>query len=571
MSTYKGTPTYKAVSPIKGAHNRTVGYIIKGTDGKQFEAPSSQIKQSILNGAHIKGLKLASDGRLIRDNATTGVSLSAAYQLPLTSSKIKVLTNENLDNYVIGARRFKNRDYVQSIVDYITNDDYFRIFIVHGIRRTGKTVSLLHSIDAYHNTNSYKKNPRKIVYITITSDTTFEALLAEISQYRDCVIYIDEITRVIDILSNASFLSDILCGSNNLKIIISGTDSFVFPLALSDRLYGRAYIAHSTYISYAEYIRIFNLEQSKESYTQYRTKGAIYSADFMQIDKALNSINFAIIRNIYNTINRNSDYISKDRTYEKLLDFDEYETAYLVYNIIVTATSPKSVNKLNTSLNNLGKVKRKLIAQYCNIADDKVIKGLSAIRNTTMLLFLQALQDLDIIRRYQNIAYYAINDKDKCLKSVTDQELGITVPALLHSLLTVDQTRDSDIAGIENENTVLTNIKFELSNIPRVLNVGYAKYTGVEGSHEIDAVVMVEGSENTREYVLIEVKSGAHADISYARHLITTDMPAVILKHVHKRIVIYSGETVEKQINGYSIHYINITDFLMNIKHWVLS
>ena len=63
MGTYNGTPTYEAVSPIKGAHNRTVGYVIKGTDGKQFEASSSQIKQSILSSVHIKGLKLASGNR----------------------------------------------------------------------------------------------------------------------------------------------------------------------------------------------------------------------------------------------------------------------------------------------------------------------------------------------------------------------------------------------------------------------------------------------------------------------------------------------------------------------------
>lgn len=570
MERYNGVVVYEAISPIKDSHNRTIGYVIKGTDGKQHEVLSSQIKQSISNGASIKGLKLSSDGRLIRDNATIGISLSASHQVQL-ASELRVLTGKTLESYVASARRFRPRDYVQSIVDYITNDDYFRVFIVHGIRRTGKTVSLLHSIDAYRATNSYREHPRNVVYITIMSDITFDTLLREVSKYNDCILFIDEITRVIDILSNASYLSDILCISNNLKIIISGTDSFVFPLALVDRLYGRAYIAHSTYISYKEYTKIFKLGQSQESYMQYRTSGAVYSSDFIKLDKALNSINFAIIRNIYNTINRNREHIIKDGTYSKLLNFDEYEIAYLIYNVIVTATSPKSTNKLSASLNNLGKAKRKLIAQYCNIADTKVVRSLSAIQNTTMVLFLQVLQDLDIICRYPNIAYYAIDDNDKTFRGVTDQELGITIPALLHSLLIVSQASDSDVIGVENENTVLTNVRFALSNTPQVLNVGYMKYTGIEGEHEVDVVVRTENSEHIRSYTLIEVKSGSHADLSYAKHLVTTDMPASIQKSIRKRIVTYNGENTVKHINGYDIHYINIIDFLMNIEQWVLG
>lgn len=34
MGNYNGIVAYEAVSPIKDAHNRTVGYVIKGTDGK---------------------------------------------------------------------------------------------------------------------------------------------------------------------------------------------------------------------------------------------------------------------------------------------------------------------------------------------------------------------------------------------------------------------------------------------------------------------------------------------------------------------------------------------------------
>lgn len=570
MGRYNGIVAYEAISPIKDSHNRTIGYLIKSTDGNQFEASSSQIKQSISNGTSIKGLKLSSDGRLIRDNATIGISLSASHQVQL-ASELRVLTGKTLESYVASARRFRPRDYVQSIVNYITNDDYFRVFIVHGIRRTGKTVSLLHSIDAYRATSAYKEHPQDIVFMTLTSDITFETLASELLKYNNCVLFVDEITRVTDILAHASYLSDVLCISNNIKLIISGTDSFVFTLALVDALYGRAYIARSTYLSYKEYVRLFSLEKSQSSYKQYRARGAVYSADFNKLDKALNSINFAIIRNIYNTINRNKEHLIKDGTYGELLRFNEHELEYLIYNVIITATSPKSLNKLSASLSNLGKAKRKLIAQYCNVADSSVVRSLSAVQNTTVVLFPQVLEDLDIIRRYPNIAYYAIDDGDRRFKGVTDQELGITIPALLNSMLTVRQASDDSIIGIENENTILTSIKFELNNNIQVLDIGYMKYRGSEGEHEVDAVVKIEELDGTRGYVLVEVKSSLHADLSYAKHLVTTDMPASIFKAIRKRIVIYNGENTVKHINGYGIHYINIIDFLMDIEGYVLK
>lgn len=58
------------------------------------------------------------------------------------------------------------------------------------------------------------------------------------------------------------------------------------------------------------------------------------------------------------------------------------------------------------------------------------------------------------------------------------------------------------------------------------------------------------------------MKSGDKPANEYAKHLVSKTIPKIILDNTTKKIVIYSGKTLIKQVSNQDIYYINMIDFL---------
>ena len=113
---------------------------------------------------------------------------------------------------------------------------------MHGLRRTGKTVALKHSILKMNQID------KKLSIYLIKANDNIDAneIMLALSKINNAVIFIDEITRVNNIIGLLHILSDTLSSNNRLKIVLTGTDSYVFNLANLTSLFGRAYYSHST-------------------------------------------------------------------------------------------------------------------------------------------------------------------------------------------------------------------------------------------------------------------------------------------------------------------------------------
>lgn len=155
---------------------------------------------------------------------------------------------------VIGYRR---RDGFAKIEDYLYQESDSRVFILCGLRRTGKTTLIRQAIAAmspedFARTAFLQVKPGDDLGM-IDSDMRW---LAD-NDYR--YVFLDEVTFAKDFIEGAALFSDIYAASG-MKIVLSGTDSLGFLFSESEELYDRCIMLHTTFIPYREYERVLGVE-----------------------------------------------------------------------------------------------------------------------------------------------------------------------------------------------------------------------------------------------------------------------------------------------------------------------
>lgn len=80
-------------------------------------------------------------------------------------------------------------------------------------------------------------------------------------------VFIDEVTLMEDFIDSAALFSDVFA-TMGMKIVLSGTDSLGFWLAMDEELYDRAKPIHTTFIPYREYSRLLGID-SIDEYIRY--------------------------------------------------------------------------------------------------------------------------------------------------------------------------------------------------------------------------------------------------------------------------------------------------------------
>lgn len=176
-----------------------------------------------------------------------------------------VRTGEKLRRFVVPVSSWKKRNCYKNLHDYIYEEVYDRVFILYGLRRTGKT-TLMRQLIAEMD----EQMMQETVYIQMSKDSTWDDLYKDLialeSQgYR--YVFIDEVTLAEGFIGDSALLSDIFAASG-MKIVLSGTDSLGFMLAEGYELYDRCFICHTTFIPYHEFEQVLGI-QGIDEYIQY--------------------------------------------------------------------------------------------------------------------------------------------------------------------------------------------------------------------------------------------------------------------------------------------------------------
>ncbi|MBD5481453.1 MAG: AAA family ATPase [Lachnospiraceae bacterium] len=175
---------------------------------------------------------------------------------PALQFRCAVRIGEELERFVKPVEKWAKRECYQQLHDYVYGDIHDRVYILYGLRRTGKTTlirQLISEMDA-----SMK---RQTVFIQIQDSKTLDDVnqdlkVLEEKGYR--YVFIDEVTLLDDFIEGAALFSDVFAASG-MKIVLSGTDSLGFMFTEDEELYDRCMMSHTTFIPYREFERVLGI------------------------------------------------------------------------------------------------------------------------------------------------------------------------------------------------------------------------------------------------------------------------------------------------------------------------
>lgn len=175
---------------------------------------------------------------------------------PVSQFRCTVRIGEELERFVKPVAKWGKRECYQQLYDYVYGDIHDRVYILYGLRRTGKT-TLIRQLISEMDTSMRSKT----VFIQIQDNKTLDDVnrdlkVLEEKGYR--YVFIDEVTLLNDFIEGAALFSDVFAASG-MKIVLSGTDSLGFMFTEDEELYDRCIMCHTTFIPYREFERVLGI------------------------------------------------------------------------------------------------------------------------------------------------------------------------------------------------------------------------------------------------------------------------------------------------------------------------
>ena len=243
--------------------------------------PAGYISKKTINGSVKKYYQWTENGqkksKYIDDETAVGMEIRIANrrqlqaelkklkkELPSTtkkpfaepSFKTNVLIGKTLEMFATQAKQFKRRNCFGRVSQYLENDHPGKVFILYGLRRTGKTTLIKQAILSLS-----EDNLGKAAFIQVRQGDTLGDINADLKKLLESgykYVFIDEVTFAEDFIEGAALLSDIYAASG-MKVILSGTDSLGFIFSESEELYDRCIMLHTTFIPYREFERVLGI------------------------------------------------------------------------------------------------------------------------------------------------------------------------------------------------------------------------------------------------------------------------------------------------------------------------
>jgi predicted AAA+ superfamily ATPase len=233
------------------------------------------------------------------------------------------------------AGRFKRRDFVTPLVAYCENGDYTaNIGIVYGLRSTGKTVGMLQSAKTLME-KGHKAAYARFNYDEFAiGDCNIEMKILAEQGYK--YFFIDEATYLEGFLNGSAEWPDRYVTGKQIKIIISGTDSFLLNLARATSLFHRYEQFSTNWCSFEEYRRIHSLP-----FRSYKTEGGIFKIK----DNMSEFIQSAIVTNLLHTIKHSSFDTEYQNAYSDRLIGVNAAAIYKAIVSILKCTVEKPIKK----------------------------------------------------------------------------------------------------------------------------------------------------------------------------------------------------------------------------------
>lgn len=500
-----------------------------------------------------------------------------------------VKTDKELLDFVAPVKNLKKRICYKNLHEYIYGNSTDRVFILYGLRRTGKT-TLIRQLIA----EMSEEMLMQTAFMQINSSIDLAKLnidLKQLSKMGYRYVFIDEVTLMNDFIDCAALFSDVYA-SSGMKIVLSGTDSLGFLFSEDNELYDRCFMTHTTFIPYAEFENVLGIKGIDE-YIRYGGTMSLGGINYNQAGMTFATkesteeyINSAIARNIQHSL-KNYQNGEHFRNLVELYDANELTSAInrIVEDInhrftIEVLTKDFVSSDLSLSAKNLLRDREQSNDVLYRVDKHEVtenLRKLLEIKNKSeqsvniteahKAEIKQYLDMLDLTVELETVSMTNLNKKEKRTAISQPGMRYAQAEALIKTLMRDDVFRMlslternyvtdrilSDVRGRMMEDIVLLETKMAKPNC-EVFKVVFAK-------GEFDMVVFDPEKANCSIY---EIKHSTKAVPEQYKHLADEtkcEETEFRFGNITGKYVIYRGESHET--NG--IQYVNVEEYLRNL------
>lgn len=498
----------------------------------------------------------------------------------------EVKCGQELLDFVRPIREYKKRECFSKLRDYVYGNSTDRVFILYGLRRTGKTTLIRQVISEMP-----EEMLQQTAFIQVTPQVDLAKINLDMRQlkkqgYR--YVFIDEVTLMDDFIEGAALFSDVFA-SSGMKVVLSGTDSLGFLFSEVQELYDRCFMMHTTFVPYREFENVLGIKGIDE-YIRYggtmSLGGIEYNRTGMTFatkESTSEYVDSAIARNIQHSL-KNYQYGNHFRNLSELFEADELTSAI---NRIVEDINHRftlSVLTRDFKSNDLALSAKNLLRD--RLAPNTILQQIDTENVTQQLRRLLEIKNkpeqtveirdvhraeikeyLDLLDITVDIDVVSLSDLNKKEKRTVITQPGMRyaqAEALIKTLMKDDVFRVlsliernaitarilSDIQGRMMEDIVLLETKMAFPK--------YEIFKLVFARGEFDMVVFDPDAASCAIY---EVKHSTEVVEAQYQHLLDEEKCNATefrFGPITSKYVIYRGETCD--ING--IHYLNVEEYL---------
>ncbi len=488
--------------------------------------------------------------------------------------KTKVLVGNRLKSLVSITRNYKKRECIQMLRDYIFEDIADKVFILYGLRRTGKT-TLIRQIILELSDSDFNK----AAFIQVTSRDSLSEIdedlrLLEKNGYK--YVFLDEVTLMEDFIEGASLFSDIYA-SSGMKIVLSGTDSLGFAFSKEEQLYDRCIMLHTTFIPYREFENVLGIYGIDE-YIRYggtmSLGGINYNAStpFSNIKDTEEYINTSIAKNIQHSLKM----YQYGGHFRQLLDLYEKGELTNVINRVVEDMNhrfTKSVVERITANNLLGDRVDSLNLDKVTLGIKNMLDILNKeeqsvdISDVHMTQIKEYLAILDLIKEIDLEYLPEVNQKSKIIVVTQPGLRYAQAEAIVENLLLDEKFQELDI---QKRTRILERLLIEIRGRMMEDIVLLETKLAKKDKHvfklqfPIGEFDMVVQDPKTLSCEIYEIKYSKERACEQYRHINDEEKCAMTTHrygNITGRYVIYRGENTEMD----TIQYLNVEDYLKSL------
>ncbi len=172
------------------------------------------------------------------------------------SFKTMVRVGKQLKSQIALTKKYRKRECIKELREYIFGRQQDKVFIIYGLRRTGKTTMIRQILTELPDAEFKKAAFIQVKSKDTLADVDTDLRLLEEKGFK--YVFIDEITLIEDFIEGAAIFADIYA-SSGMKIVLSGTDSLGFAFSKEEQLYDRCIMLHTTFIPYREFEEVLGI------------------------------------------------------------------------------------------------------------------------------------------------------------------------------------------------------------------------------------------------------------------------------------------------------------------------